>query len=63
MIDLNERCPICNSSSFNYYFNSYGVLVKKCDGCGHFITTDNFISDKTIIKDKSNYAINTNNII
>lgn len=60
MIDLNERFPICNSGSFNFYVNSYGALVKRCAGCGHFITTDSAATDKTTITD-NNYVTNTNN--
>lgn len=60
MIDLNERCPICNSGLFNFYVNSYGALVKRCAGCGHFITTDSAATDKTTITD-NNYVTNTNN--
>lgn len=51
MIDLNERCPICGSGSFHYYINGYGALVKRCAGCGHFVTTKSVTTNKTTITD------------
>lgn len=59
MIDLNERCPICGSGSFHYYINGYGALVKRCAGCGHFVTTETVATNKTTITDDNKYSTNT----
>lgn len=56
--DLNERCPICGSGSFHYYINGYGAVVKRCAGCGHFITTKSVTTNKTTITD-NNYVTYT----
>lgn len=56
---LKDRCPICNSGSFNYYVNGYGTLTKRCAGCGHFITTKSAATDKTAITEYTQLT-NTN---
>ena len=60
--DLNDRCPICYSGSFDYYINGYGALVKRCTGCGHFMTTKSVTTDKTTFTEYTQLT-NTNDII